>query len=162
MPKQQGLGSRPSSRRNRPLIGPREGMMKRPRGLTDSDAYPGEARPLKYEPGRGPVTDDEILGVMRRRARLELAASPKRAGATRKEIPAELPSIHARKEPVMTRLPPLVTAAARARAEIEELNLAALLEAFLAEYASGTPRPPEEAREHVEAVLNELYGFDGE
>ena len=69
----------------------RLGPVREPRR---SEALPGELKPLPWDPRRGPITDAEALGVLRRRRRVELAGAPKSRGR-RSPVPAELPGADA-------------------------------------------------------------------
>src|SRR5215207_1977445 len=77
-----------------------------PQGVDPDSALPGEAAPQTWTAARGPVTDEEALGVLRRRRRLELGQQPRRSGAEHRPVPDELPDEDARKVGVMFRLPP--------------------------------------------------------
>ncbi len=111
--------------------------------VDEAEALPGELEPLEWTAKRGPVTEEEALGVLRRRRRNELAQAPKREGAKRAEVPSELPPESARKVPVVNRFPPRYLAIAHARAELEGTNLTAILEEMLVKYATGAPTRPE-------------------
>ncbi|WP_369201011.1 hypothetical protein [Streptomyces sp. PU-14G] len=111
--------------------------------MNDTSALPGEWEPLQWSRGRGPVTEDEALGVLRRRRRNELRQAPKREGAKRAEVPTELPAESDRKIPVVNRFPPRYLAMAHARAEVEGTNLTAILEEMLVKYAMGKPTRPQ-------------------
>jgi hypothetical protein len=125
-----------------------------PQGVDPDSALPGEAAPLAWTAARGPVTDDEALGVLRRRRRLELAQQPKRSGAELRPVPDELPSEDARKVGVMFRLPPYYVALANARAELEETNLTAILEEALIKYARGRPSSPPSVRRRLQSLFD--------
>ncbi|GHE07334.1 hypothetical protein [Streptomyces alanosinicus] len=118
-------------------------MTRRPDGVDEDGALPGELEPLQWTPDRGPITEEEALGVLRRRRRNELSQAPKRQNAKRPEIPAELPPEGARKVPVVNRFPARYLAMAHARAEVEETNLTAILEEMLVKYATGKPTRPQ-------------------
>lgn len=121
------------------------GRVREPRR---SEALPGELKPLEWSPRRGPITDAEALGVLRRRRRVELAGPPKARGR-RSPVPAELPSADAPRKPTMFRLPPRLLARAHARAELEAVPLTTIIEELLADYASGDPLPPQEVHERL-------------
>lgn len=103
---------------------------------------PGELKPLEWVPGRGPITDEEALGVMRRRKRVELAGRS-RSSVRRGRVPDELPPESAPKKPAVFRLPPRALGHAHARAEMEGIPLTTVLEEFLLAYASGDPQAPD-------------------
>ena len=116
---------------------------------TRHDKLPGEDLPLVYTPGRGPVTESEALGVMRRRRRVDLAYRPKRPGVKRPQVPDELPASEAPKQTSVSRFPPRILAVAYARAEIEDIPLTAILEEALIKYAEGPPESPEAVKERL-------------
>lgn len=123
---------------------------------------PGELEPITWSPDRGPVTDDEALGSLRRRRRIEAAKAPKRPGSVSSDVPEELPGWDDRKAPVIFRLPPRALALAHARCEIEETNLTAVVEAFLNGYAMGIPQEPEKVEERQRSLLDRTKRwFDG-
>ncbi|NKS56327.1 hypothetical protein GS504_01695 [Rhodococcus hoagii] len=109
--------------------------------ISPKKALPGETEPLAYTPGRGPITDDEILGVMRRQRRENKKATEK-GNVARAEVPDELPPVTARKTAFMVRLPPYFLAAAKARAEVEGTNVTAIIEEHIIKYATGKPTAP--------------------
>lgn len=113
-------------------------------------ALPGELKPLDWVPGRGPITADEALGVMRRRRRVELAGHPKSPGS-RGGVPDELPPASAPKKASVFRFPPRVMAFAHARAELEGVPLTAVLEELLRAYAESAPQRPEDVRDRLAA-----------
>ena len=109
------------------------------------DALPGELKPLEWTPGRGPISDAEALGVLRRRRRVELAGAPKTPGP-RAGVPEELPPPDAPKKSSIFRLPARTVARAHARAEMEGVPLTAVVEELLAAYADGVPEAPAAVR----------------
>ena len=115
-----------------------------------SEALPGELKPLPWDPRRGPITDAEALGVLRRRRRVELAGAPKSRGR-RSPVPAELPGADAAKRPTMFRLPPPLVARAHARAEMEQVPLTTIVEELLAAYADGVPESPAQVQARIRA-----------
>lgn len=115
------------------------------------DALPGELKPLPWIAGRGPITDEEALGVARRRCRVELAGQPKTSGQ-RSVVPDELPAQRAPKKAAVFRLPARAMAVAHARAELEGVPLTAVLEEMLVAYATGAPQPPEEVQARLRAA----------
>lgn len=121
------------------------GRVREPRR---SEALPGELKPLEWSPDRGPITDDEALGVLRRRRRVELAGPPKARGR-RSPVPAELSSPDAPRKPTMFRLPPRLLARAHARAELEAVPLTTIVEELLAGYAAGAPQHPDQVRDRL-------------
>lgn len=123
------------------------GRVREPRR---NEALPGELKPLEWSADRGPITDEETLGVLRRRRRVELAGPPKASGR-RSPVPAELPSADAPRKPTMFRLPPRLLARAHARAELEAVPLTTIIEQLLVDYASGRPQPPKEVHERLRA-----------
>lgn len=112
------------------------------------EALPGELKPLDWFPGRGPITEEEALGVLRRRRRVELAGIPKSSGR-RSEVPDELPRAGGPKKASVFRLPERVMALAHARAEMEGIPLTTVLEEKLREYAEGSPESSEEVAERL-------------
>ncbi len=135
------IPQRSRSHRRR-MVTAKAAMTRRPDGVDEETALPGELEPLEWTPNRGPITEEEALGVLRRRRRNELSQAPKREGAKRPEIPSELPPENARKVPVVNRFPARYLAMAHARAEVEGTNLTAILEEMLVKYATGKPTRP--------------------
>lgn len=133
----------PRRSQRRRMVTSKSVLTRRPDGVDESEALPGELEPLAWTPNRGPVTEAEALGVLRRRRRNELSQAPKRVGAKRPEVPDELPPEYARKVPVVNRFPARYLAMAHARAEIEGTNLTAILEEMLVKYATGRPSRPQ-------------------
>ncbi|MGW0704887.1 hypothetical protein ACWD4G_02740 [Streptomyces sp. NPDC002643] len=125
------------------MVTSKAALTRRPDGVDEEQALPGELEPLEWTPNRGPITEAEALGVLRRRRRNELSQAPKRQGAKRPEIPSELPPGDARKVPVINRFPARYLAMAHARAEVEGTNLTAILEEMLVKYATGKPTRPQ-------------------
>lgn len=123
------------------------GAVREPRR---SEALPGELKPLDHVPGRGPITDDEALGVLRRRRRVELAGQPKTSGR-RSGVPEGLPEPGAPKKPSVFRLPARAVARAHARAEMEGVPLTTIVEELLVAYADGSPEPPRSVHERLAA-----------
>lgn len=113
-------------------------------------ALPGELKPLDWVEGRGPITADEALGVLRRRRRVDLAGQPKSPGP-RGGVPDDLPPESAPKKASVFRFPPRAMAFAHARAELEGVPLTAVLEEMLAAYADGPPGRPEDVQERLAA-----------
>ncbi len=113
-----------------------------------AEALPGELKPLQWHPDRGPITDDEALGVMRRRKRVDLASRTS-ASARRGRVPDELPPAQAPKKPAVFRLPPRALARAHARAEMEGVPLTTILEELLLAYAAGEPESPEAVADRI-------------
>ncbi len=132
----------------RSAVEARLGPVREPRR---SEALPGELKPLPWAQDRGPITDEEALGVLRRRRRVDLAGAPKARGGRRSPVPAELPSPEAAKKPTMFRLPPRLVARAHARAEMEQVPLTAVIEELLADYAAGVPDAPDVVRDRLNA-----------
>lgn len=130
---------------SRSAVESRLGPVREPRR---SEALPGELKPLPWSPDRGPITDDEALGVLRRRRRVDLAGAPKSRGR-RSPVPAELPGTTAARKPTMFRLPPRLVARAHARAEMEQVPLTAVVEELLAGYADGIPESPDTVRQRL-------------
>ena len=97
---------------------------------------PGEAAPLEYIDGRGPITAQEALGVARRVARKEIASGRRN---TKMTVPDALPEVGENKTSHIFRLPPLDVAFARARAEMEGVSLTAVVEAAIRAYGQGSP-----------------------
>ncbi|GGN67287.1 hypothetical protein GCM10011579_039680 [Streptomyces albiflavescens] len=125
------------------MVTAKAAMTRRPEGVDEAHALPGELEPLEWTPNRGPITEQEALGVLRRRRRNELNQAPKREGAKRPEVPSELPAEDSRKVPVVNRFPARYLAMAHARAEVEGTNLTAILEEMLVKYATGKPTRPQ-------------------
>ncbi len=115
------------------------GRVREPRG---AQALPGELKPLEWQADRGPITDAEALGVLRRRRRVDLAGRA-RTRTRRTPVPGELPEESAPRQPTMFRLPPRLMARAHARAELEGVPLTTIVEELLTDYASGSPQPPD-------------------
>lgn len=135
---------------DRPRAGRPEPGLGRVREPRRSDALPGELKPLAWSEGRGPITDEEALGVLRRRRRVELASASK-DGSRRNSVPLELPPAGAPRKPTMFRLPPRLLARAHARAELEVVPLTTIIEELLADYAQGAPQPPEQVHDRLRA-----------
>lgn len=114
------------------------------------EALPGELKPLDWFQGRGPITEEEALGVLRRRRRVELAGVPKSQGR-RAEVPDGLPASGGPKKAAVFRLPERVMAFAHARAEMEGIPLTTVLEEKLREYAEGAPDAPAVVEERLAA-----------
>lgn len=135
---------------DRPRAGRPEPGLGRVREPRRSDALPGELKPLAWSEGRGPITDEEALGVLRRRRRVELASASK-DGSRRNPVPLELPPAGAPRKPTMFRLPPRLLARAHARAELEVVPLTTIIEELLLAYADGSPEPPRSVHERLAA-----------
>lgn len=112
------------------------------------EALPGELKPLDWFDGRGPITPEEALGVMRRRRRVELAGVPKSRGK-RAGVPDELPPIGGPKKASVFRLPERTMAFAHARAEMEGVPLTTVIEEMLRDYADGAPHEPTEVERRL-------------
>ncbi len=112
------------------------------------EALPGELKPLDWFEGRGPITADEALGVMRRRRRVELAGVPKSRGR-RAGVPDDLPAEGGPKKASVFRLPERTMAYAHARAEMEGVPLTTVIEEMLREYAAGVPDAPDVVEERL-------------
>ncbi|MEU7823084.1 hypothetical protein [Catellatospora sp. NPDC049133] len=135
-------------------------------------ALPGEEGPLVAGPGRAhAVTEEEALGVLRRRRRHDLAE--RYDGADREslaaaglpadlehEVPAELPKWNSRKRPFTLRLPERLRALADAHAELEGTTFNALVELALFELIEQAPRTPEELRERYLRMAMETAGVE--
>lgn len=102
-------------------------------------SLPGETAPLQFELGRGPITEDEALGVARRHARREITMGRLNSKTV---VPDVLPAEDANRVSSIYRLPPRVVAVAKARAEMEGDTMTAVIERLLREYAAGTPTAP--------------------
>lgn len=129
-----------------------DGLREPPRAR----ALPGELKPLTWSDERGPITDDEALGVLRRRRRVE-AASVSRTGGDRaargpRAVPDRLPAADAARQPTMFRLPPRLLARAHARAELEAVPLTTIVEELLAGYADGVPQEPSAVHDRLRAA----------
>jgi hypothetical protein len=117
--------------------------------VPEDQALPGELRPLTYQEGRQePVTAEEALGVMIRRHRTDQVN-----GRTRGETPTALPASDESKAGVLQRLPPLLMAFVRARAEIEGTNPTAVTEETLIRYALGVPQAPHVVKARQREIL---------
>lgn len=112
------------------------------------EALPGELKPLDWYDGRGPISADEALGVMRRRRRVELAGVPKSRGK-RAGVPEELPAAVGPKKASVFRLPERTMAFAHARAEMEGVPLTTVIEEMLRDYAAGDPDSPEDVERRL-------------
>lgn len=110
---------------------------------------PGELKPLDWRSDRGPISDDEALGVLRRRRRVELAGQATRG--RRAGVPDRLPDHRAPKKPTVFRLPARALARAHARAELEGVPLTAIVEELILAYADGAPQEPELVQERLAA-----------
>ncbi|GAA1615916.1 hypothetical protein [Catellatospora bangladeshensis] len=123
----------------------------------DGPAMPGEAEPLAYEPGRGPVTKDEVLGNMRRRQRIKNMDQPRERQVSLAE---SLPDITGEKTPVGIRLPTVLVEYMHLIALLENLPLIAVIEAALMHKALSAPSPPEQAKESYLGLQELLSGDD--
>lgn len=126
---------------------PSEPVVREPRA---QDALPGELKPLEWFPERGPITDEEALGVARRRRRVELAGHPKSSGP-RPGVPDALPAVDATKKASLFRLPAREMVRAHARAELEGIPLTAIIEELIRDYAAGAPQDPAAVQERLTA-----------
>lgn len=106
-----------------------------------AQALPGELKPLDWRVDRGPISDDEALGVLRRRRRVELAGQASRG--RRAAVPDRLPDQAGPKKPTVFRLPARALARAHARAELEGVPLTAVVEELIVAYADGAPQEPD-------------------
>ncbi|MDI1461039.1 hypothetical protein QEZ54_08690 [Catellatospora sp. KI3] len=112
--------------------------------IVDGPAMPGEAEPLRYERGRGPLANDEVLANMRRRQRIKNAKVP---ADQHEDLTDRLPDIHGSKDPIALRLPTLLVEYLHLVALIEDLPLTAVFEAALMEKALSAPLRPDRAKE---------------
>jgi hypothetical protein len=127
-----------------------EVKLPRRRGRAAADELPGEFEALTWHAGRGAVTEQEALGVARRQQRLH--------AKRRAELITELPAGDETKHISVYRLPPRALMFAKARAEIERTTLTAVLEAFLTEYAFGTPDDPDVVLAHQLELHERMLG----
>lgn len=100
----------------------------------DDDRLPGEDGPLLMRRGGAPITNAEALGVARRQARLQLQHGRKVVGG----IPEALPGPDERVQAAW-RLPQRLLMRARAKAEMEDATLTAIVEAALDAYVEAPP-----------------------
>lgn len=107
--------------------------------IDEHNPLPTEAAPAPMVWGRGPITDDEALGVARRLARIELAHGRQNTKLT---VPDELPAEDAPRVSSLFRLPPRTMAFVKARAEAEGVTVTDVVRAALAAYAGGRPGTP--------------------
>jgi hypothetical protein len=130
---------------------------------------PGEAGPLVYEPDRGSpaVTDDEALGVLRRRDAIQLASlyaesdpqaladaglPPTLEEALCTRLPTALPNWDSKAKAASYRLPERLLALLAARAELEGVKVNAFLELLLWEAMRQPVRDPAEVAEAYEQM----------
>lgn len=125
-------------------------VAQRPRGA--KRALPGEFEPLTWQPGRGPVTAEEALGVERGKQRA--------GGKTEQELLQELPSDEEKKETASFRLPARVMLFAKARAQVERTSLTAVVQAALTGYARGIPQEPEAVLAHHLELTEQGVGHE--
>ena len=98
----------------------------------DDGLLPGEDGPLPLRLYGAPITDAEALGVARRLARLLAANNRKSVGG----IPDELPDVRVQ---AAWRLPQRLLMRARAKAEMEDVPLTAVIERALEAYVESPP-----------------------
>lgn len=118
--------------------------------VPEDQALPGELRLLAYAPGRThPVTDEEALGVARRKYRTDIASGKERVDP----LPDALPPHDTQKASVHTRLAARVVSLMQARAELEGTNSANVLDEYALRYALGVPENPQEAGQRQREFL---------
>ncbi|MEV0453699.1 hypothetical protein [Catellatospora methionotrophica] len=129
--------------------------MPEPKVTIKGPAMPGEAEPLTYEPGRGPITRDEALANYRRRQRIRNAKLP---ADKREELADRLPDAQGPKDPVNVRMSTLAVEYLNLYALLEDLPVTAALEAAVMEMVLRTPRRPDKAKERyfeLQELLNQ-------
>lgn len=150
MGKSNGDGSRVHARRVNLPRG------EEPAVTIEGPAMPGEAEPLAFEQGRGPVTAEEVLANMRRRQRIKNAELPPDRQV---ELADELPALTGEKVPVGIRLPTALYEYIQLIALLENLPLIAVIEAALMEKALSAPREPAQAKDNY-FTLQELLSSE--
>lgn len=100
---------------------------------------PGETGPVAMVWSRGPITNEEALGVARRLARAELARGRVNARMT---VPEVLPAPDAPRVSSIFKMDPRMMAFVRARAEAEGVTVTDVVRAALQTYATGRPGTP--------------------
>jgi hypothetical protein len=119
-------------------------------------ALPGENEPLSYRPGRGQITEEEALGVLRRRQR---AIMKSRLGIVdESKVASEFPPWTSVKELSTFRMSPALKALSEALAEVEGVSWSSLMEVLVWERLQSPPRGPAAAARAVNAMLRETVG----
>ncbi|MCP2323602.1 hypothetical protein HDA40_002109 [Hamadaea flava] len=130
---------------------------------------PGEDGPLTFEPDRvsPTVSDEEALGVLRRRDAMQLAAlyaesepraladaglPPTLDEALATRLPTTLPKWDSKAKPTSYRLPERLLAHLAARAELEGVKVNALIELLLWELTQQPVRDPAEVAQLYELM----------
>ncbi|MEU8001632.1 hypothetical protein AB0B66_10765 [Catellatospora sp. NPDC049111] len=114
-----------------------------PQVTIDGPAMPGEAVPLSYEPGRGPLTRDEVLANYRRRQRIRNDRLPP---DKHEQLAEQLPDAQGPKDPVNVRMSTLVVEYLNLYALLEDLPVTAVLEAAVMEMVLRSPQRPDKAK----------------
>jgi hypothetical protein len=136
-----------------------------------SEALPGELGRLQREPGDdGPITEDEILGSLRRRTRYELAERAGLDPATLLEsglppeleaqVPAALPDWDQSMERNTIRMTPRLKAALAAVAEYHGVTTSAELELVIYGLTTGPLVDPEEHKDRRHRYRRETTELD--
>jgi hypothetical protein len=118
--------------------------MAEPAVTVDGPAMQGEAEPLAWASGRGPVLPEEVLGNMRRRQRIQQQENPDQPV----ELAERLPDWNDKKMQVGLRIPRVLNEYLHTLALIEGMPFTAIIEEALLEKALSIPRNPEAARKH--------------
>jgi hypothetical protein len=137
---------------------------------TPGAALPGELAPLAAHRRRTkPITEQEALGVWRRKKRADIATElaegddKKLQRMAQKGLPAEheqrvpdeLPGWDSKKVVVTMRIHPRLRALVDALAELEGTNLTTEVELALWKLVNGPPRDPAAVRQEFEEMLAE-------
>ena len=139
------------------------------------DPQPGEVESLRYERGRGPITDDEALAVLRKNTARSLArkyreadlAALRKAGAPetyedalRALLPQELPAWDTNKELKSYKLATRLMAKIAALAEVQDVSETTLIELLLWRASKEPPKEPAALDAEYAQMMSETVMLD--